>query len=126
MDMFVLDEVVTQWEVALLPLRGAARLAVLAPLAWHLRQRDTARASALADEALALLPQSALTPLERLLMAARLNLVHAEALWLQGELDAADALAGLAWEELSSHHDHAGCADATGCAPGSPSTAATI
>jgi len=25
MDMFVLDEVVTQWEVALLPLRGAAR-----------------------------------------------------------------------------------------------------
>ena len=112
MDMFVLDEVVTQWEVALLPLRGAARLAVLAPLAWHLRQRDTARASALADEALALLPQSALTPLERLLMAARLNLVHAEALWLQGELDAADALAGLAWEELCSHHDHAGCADA--------------
>src|SRR5471032_2849760 len=112
MDMFVLDEVVTQWEVALLPLRYAARLAVLAPLAWHLRQRDTARASALADEALALLPQSALTPLERLLMAARLNLVHAEALWLQGELDAADALAGLAWEELCSHHDHAGCADA--------------
>ncbi|WP_295996393.1 GAF domain-containing protein, partial [Rugamonas sp.] len=111
MDMFVLDEDVAKWEQALLTLNGVARLPVQLPLAWHLRQRDSVRASALATEALALLAQSELTPLAQRLSAARLQLVHAEALWLQGELDAADALAAQAWDVLCKHHDHSGCAD---------------
>ncbi len=55
MDMFAVDDEVAQWEVALLPLRGAARLPLLLPLAWHMRQRDSARADRLAAEAQALL-----------------------------------------------------------------------
>ena len=62
MDMFAADDDVAQWEVSLLPLRGSARLAVLVPLAWHLRQRDSERADALAAEALALLQQTAPDP----------------------------------------------------------------
>ena len=45
MDMFALDQDITQWESALPALHGAARLPVLLPLCWHLRQRDGARRS---------------------------------------------------------------------------------
>ncbi|MES2075132.1 MAG: ATP-binding protein [Pseudomonadota bacterium] len=140
--MFALDDDVAGWEAALPPLRGQARLAVLLPLAWHLRQRDSARAGLLAGEALALLAEAdtgAVTPAvadvqaptnvpastdadaatnaapattRRQAQAARLHLVRAEALWLDGELDAADALAEQAWGALCAAAEHAGCADA--------------
>ena len=45
MDMFALDDEVSRLELALSPLRGSARLAVLEPLVWYLRQRDTGRAN---------------------------------------------------------------------------------
>ncbi|PHV04892.1 GGDEF domain-containing protein [Janthinobacterium sp. BJB412] len=146
MEMFALDDDVAGWEAALPPLRGQARLAVLLPLAWHLRQRDSARADLLAGEALALLAEAeaeadasaaadrkaaaettagaaisastvadveaALDATRRQAQAARLQLVRAEALWLDGELDAADALAGQAWNALCAAAEHAGCADA--------------
>jgi len=112
MDMFAVDEEVARWEVALLPLRGPARLPLLLPLAWHLRQRDTARATAMADEALAMLPATSLTVEEQDGIAARLQLVHAEARCLGGELDAAGALADAAFSRLCALNDHAGCADA--------------
>jgi signal transduction histidine kinase len=112
MDMFAVDEDVAKWEVALLPLRGPARLPLLVPLAWHLRQRDTARARALAGEALQLLPCAALSAADTTQITARLQLVQAEAHWLHGELDTADQLAGAAFERLCGVGDHAGCADA--------------
>ncbi|CAN7481985.1 ATP-binding protein [Pseudoduganella sp. LjRoot289] len=112
MDMFAADDDVAQWEVSLLPLRGAARLPVLVPLAWHLRQRDSERADALAAEALALLPQTHLDPPPQLSIAARLHLVQAEVLWLRGALDAAEALAHDAFAQLCALDNHAGCADA--------------
>ena len=91
MDMFALDDDVSQWEAALPPLAGPARLPVLVPLAWHLRQRDGARAVALADEGLALLAaDAALTPAARAARAARLQLVRAEADWLAGRLAEAE------------------------------------
>jgi hypothetical protein len=89
MDMFTVDESVVRWETALLPLRGPDRLEILLPLAWHLRQRDTRRALDLAAEALALLPDSPLSPAEQDGARLRMDLLQAEAAWLQGALDQA-------------------------------------
>src|SRR5262245_32200980 len=58
--LFADDDAVAQWELELLPLRGIARLPLLLPLAWHLRQRDGKRAQELAREAAALLPAAQL------------------------------------------------------------------
>jgi signal transduction histidine kinase len=112
MDMFAFDDELAQWEAALPPLRGPARLPVLVPLAWHLRQRDTARAVELAAEGLQLLPATALAPGAVTLIAARLQLVQAEAAWLSGQLDAADLLARQASDQLIAIEDHSGIADA--------------
>ncbi|MBA5690366.1 ATP-binding protein [Rugamonas apoptosis] len=110
MEMFAVDEAVAQWEVALLPLRGQARLPPLLWLAWHLRQRDPARAAALGDEAQALLAGAAAE--QTCAPLARLQLVRGESLWLQGDLDGAAALADAAHATLCALHDLAGCADA--------------
>ncbi len=91
MDMFTVDDNIARWERALLPLRGMARLPILLSLAWHLRQRDGARALALADEALALLDEADLSDRERASFKARMALVQAENTWLQGKLDEAIA-----------------------------------
>ena len=112
MEMFALDDEVARWELALAALRGAARLPLLVPLAWHLRQRDSARAAALADEARALLPQAALEPSAHGAVAARLLLVQAETSWLYGALDAAGDQAGAALDALRALDDAGGCADA--------------
>jgi len=112
MDMFALDDELAQWEATLHPLRGPARLPALVPLAWHLRQRDTVRAVALADEGLQLLPATALPADAMTLIAARLQLVRAEADWLAGQLDAADEQASQAHAGLSAIDDHSGVADA--------------
>ncbi|UGQ47749.1 ATP-binding protein [Massilia endophytica] len=112
MDMFATDDGVAEWELALLPLRGVARLPALIPLAWHLRQRDSARAAALAEEALALLPYAGLEPEARSATTARLHLAQAEIRWLEGELDEASTIAMEAFEVLQGLGDHAGCADA--------------
>lgn len=112
MEMFALDTDLAQWENALPLLDGAARLPVLLQLCWHLRQRDCARALALAEEARRLLPQSALTPVAQQLVMARLQLVRAEVQWLHGALDEAEALAQAAHAVLCTHGDGAACADA--------------
>ena len=111
MEMFTVDENVARWETALPPLRGVDRLAMLLPLAWHLRQRDTRRAVLLATEALALLPHSALNQHQRAAGAARMDLVRAEAAWLDGELDAAQQQAGAILQRFAELGDDAGCAD---------------
>ncbi|MRV72449.1 GAF domain-containing protein [Duganella sp. FT92W] len=106
MDMFAVDDEVAQWEVALLPLRGAARLPILLPLAWHMRQRDSARADKLATEAQSLLGPNDVSG------RARMQLARAEVQWLNGALDAADAQAQQAFSALCEYGDQAGCADA--------------
>ncbi|MBB3122057.1 sensor histidine kinase [Pseudoduganella violacea] len=112
MEMFAVDDDVAQWELALLPLRGVARLPVLLPLAWHLRQRDSARAESFAAEALALLPQTRLDADACSLISARLHLVQGEARWLQGRLDEAATLAAQALAAAQALDDPAGRGDA--------------
>jgi hypothetical protein len=50
-QVFALDEELAGWEAQLAQLQGGARLDLLAPLAWHLRQRSPERARGLAEEA---------------------------------------------------------------------------
>ncbi len=91
---------------------GRQRLAALLPLAWQLRQRDTTRALALADQAEACFAVTDLAADERLGMAARLCLIRGEAKWLFGELDAGATLAGNAARDFAACNDRIGCADA--------------
>lgn len=112
MDMFALDQDITQWESALPALHGAARLPVLLPLCWHLRQRDGKRALHLAQEARQWLPHAGLSQQAQQLALARLQLVRAEVQWLYGALDEAETLAQAAHAVLCAHGDGAACFDA--------------
>jgi diguanylate cyclase (GGDEF)-like protein len=108
--MFVVDAQVAQWEAALPALQDSARLHLLVSLAWHLRQRDTARARSLVLEAGALL--SVLSENARRPVRARLILIESEALWLSGDADAARALSAQACSLFDQHGDAVGSADA--------------
>ena len=90
MEMFARDEQLARWEADLPVLRDGARLDLLLPLAWQLRQRDPARARVLALEAIGL--AKALPEAARRLAEARVWLIDGEAEWLFGELDAAREL----------------------------------
>jgi diguanylate cyclase (GGDEF)-like protein len=110
LDMLVNDAQLALWEAQLPGLQGGERLHQLINLAWHLRQRDTARARVLAHEAAPLL--KLLTDDERSLAAARLMLVEAEAKWLFGDLDDARALADQACRKFDLQGDTLGSGDA--------------
>ena len=103
---FALNEEVAAWTAALPALRGAERLEMLLRLAWHLRQRDTPRALALADEADALLGGA--REIDAVRARARLMLVRGEAKWLFGQLHVAMDMA----QQAASMFD--GCADPAG------------
>ena len=109
MELFALDEELAQWEAELPLAEGLRRLTLLSRLAWHLRQRDVARAALLAAEAT---PLAFLLPApERRVLGARWLLIQAEARWLAGELDAAAALADQAMLDFARHNDRRGAAD---------------
>lgn len=110
MEMFAQDEQLAQWEADLPVLRDGARLDLLLPLAWQLRQRDPARARVLALEAIGL--AKALPEAARRLAEARVSLIDGEAKWLFGELDAARELADQAFAEFERQGDAVGSADA--------------
>jgi diguanylate cyclase (GGDEF)-like protein len=109
-EMFALDAELAQWEAELPSLQGRARLQHGMTLAWHLRQRDPARARKLARDASDLLAQ--LPDHERSLAEARFMLIEGEAKWLFAELDAASALADQALMEFELQGDAIGSADA--------------
>ncbi len=84
MKLYVSSAELAAVEAALDSAQGEARASPLVTLAWHLRQRDSARALALGSEALPLLSgQPALR--------ARLALVRCEILALQCQLGEADS-----------------------------------
>ncbi|NVM75767.1 diguanylate cyclase (GGDEF)-like protein [Duganella sp. SG902] len=85
--MFAPDEELAHWDSVLQEAQGAERLPALTALAWHLRQRDPARAAQLSAEIVPLL--ASLPAAEVTLLRARLQLIAAEPEWLRGELDAA-------------------------------------
>jgi diguanylate cyclase (GGDEF)-like protein len=114
MKLFVSNEEVASLEAALQSLDGAAYLHALVSLAWHLRQRDTKRALALADEAAALLADSGVRKGESIGIEARLHLVRGEAKWLHAELDDAERHAQQALRLFGGLSDYAGSADACG------------
>jgi diguanylate cyclase (GGDEF)-like protein len=109
-DLFALDAELIRWDAALARLTGVARLPLVLTLAWHNRQRDTARARALVGEARSLMagaPAHAHGTAE-----ARCSLIDGEAQWLAGTLDAARALADDAFVAFDEQGDALGCADA--------------
>ncbi|HYD79387.1 MAG TPA: diguanylate cyclase [Paucimonas sp.] len=112
MNLFVLDDQIAHLEAGLPSQRNAERLCALVALAWHLCQRDTRRALVLAEEAGTLLGLSLLAPHEQRCVAARLELVRAEARRLHGDLQTARNLADGALQEFQALNDNIGAADA--------------
>ncbi|MGW8390264.1 diguanylate cyclase [Pseudoduganella sp. HUAS MS19] len=109
MDLFALDEELAQWEAALPFSEGQPRLQLLSLLAWHLRQRDGVRSAQLVEEATSL--AFLLPAAERRVLAARWELLKAEACWLGGDLDAAGITAERAMLEFARNNDRPGAAD---------------
>jgi tetratricopeptide (TPR) repeat protein len=93
-------------ELARLEAVAADDAASTVALAWHLRERDTARALVMADAAEAALPADALA------LRARLCMVRGQAACLRAELDTAEALSLRAQAEMLRADDRAGLADA--------------
>lgn len=112
LEMFAQESEVTRLETALPPTDDAQRLAVLLPLAWHLRQRDMHRALLLAEQIDVLLVECVLSPVEQQQTLARLALIRGEAKWLLAELDAAQILGEWALQAFIELSDDLGCADA--------------
>jgi signal transduction histidine kinase len=112
MYLYANNEEVARLDAALLIAKGAARLPFLVPLAWYLRQSDSARSLLLMQEIPPLLDVADLPPSERTRIEARLLLLRAEIKWLSTDLQAAVVLAEAALHQFSPLHDHEGCADA--------------
>ncbi|MBL0124383.1 MAG: response regulator [Betaproteobacteria bacterium] len=111
MELFALNEEVTALEAALSRFDGVARLPLLIPLAWQLRQRDHKRALLLADEAETLLRGESIDDIERQRGMARLRLVRGELRWLFGDLNAAENLANAAIATFERLGDRIGAGD---------------
>lgn len=90
---FATDAEAARLESQGLAAQGMDRVLALVHLAWQLRQRDTARALALAEEAESVLAGMPWAHAEQRTITARLSLLRAEAKWLFSELDAARQLA---------------------------------
>ena len=112
MEMFALNKELDRLESVLSSLTGAARLEVLVALAWHLRQRDTRRSLAFADEADGLLIEFTFPESDFKQASSRILLIRGEAKWLFGGLAAAGSLAERALKDFALAEDYIGSADA--------------
>ena len=111
MDFFAVNDAVVQLEADLKSAGDGERLEILLALSWQLRQRDTQRALALADEVeslLAAMPQS----VQPQYIASRLLLIRGEAQYLQGNLAIGQTLGRNALQGFILIKDACGCADA--------------
>ena len=111
MEFFVLNDAVAQCEARLSDESSAVLVQALVEQAWNLRQRDTARALQLADQAQVLLALADLPELPTAVLGARLTLVRAEASFLFAELGAAERLARGALEVFAHWADWEGATD---------------
>lgn len=111
MELFVANDELVALEARLATLQGVPRLAARIELAWHLRQRDSARALSLADQADLELPRLELTEFERRQFCARLALMRAEVKLLAGDLPVALQWLQLAAQEFQDLEDRLGQGD---------------
>ena len=111
MELYAQDEKIAELEARLAALKGSARLAVLVPLSWQLRQRDCARALALADEGEGLLGRIGPFAPEQARAIARFRLIRAEAKMLFADFDEAEMLALSALARFEQLGDHTGAGD---------------
>ena len=117
MELFARNDEVAALEDGLPHAQGVARLVLKATLAWHLRQRDGARARELATAARLLLAQTltqgdVIGEADARLWRARLDLTEGEIHWLLNDLDLAGALAQQALLEFEQLGDACGGFDA--------------
>src|SRR5512140_1295587 len=112
MELFADDVRVAALESELPGLAGHERIDALVELAWHLRQRDTRRARALATEAGSLIGTQFDPGHDLAAAAARVRLTHAECSLLFLEIDAARREAAGALAVFQSCEDAAGAEDA--------------
>jgi len=108
MELYVPGSALATLEAALPSARGRPRLATLARLAWHLRQRDTRRAETLGLEGLAVL--DAFAP-EDDATRARLLLTRAECAFFLARMADASALCAEAARLFAELGDFAGLGD---------------
>lgn len=111
MHLFTPNKDVALLERSLATLVGTSRLGTLVTLAWHLRQRDCARALTLADEAQALHALSLDAGTEPQRLAARLLLLRAEVKLMFADLPAAQQLGQAAMTAFASVQDPLGQGD---------------
>lgn len=120
LELFATERAVDLLEAQLKAAAGAQRAPLLVAVAWQMRQRDTKRTIALADEAEVALADAGLPNDQRDLLTARLQLIRGETKWLLGEIDAGMALAESALQGFGALDDaqgmapdaRIGCADA--------------
>ncbi len=117
MDLYALDSEVNAIETRVSMLEGANRARILVQLAWYLRQRDCQRSLLLLIEAKALLEENNAIQIdieldERIILNGRINLIHSEVQWLNGDLGPAEKNAQLALQSFSVLQDFVAIGDA--------------
>ena len=100
MELYAASSRVAAVEAELALASGATRTALLVELAWHLRQRDAARALRLADEAATALDRAAPSPVRRALNL-RLALTRCEVAALFCRIDEAEHWLALAHQDAA-------------------------
>jgi diguanylate cyclase (GGDEF)-like protein len=108
MDLYAGNEALAPLEEALRGVDGVRSLGPLIALCWHLRQRDTRRATELGARAQSLLDGAGADDAQR----ARLAVARAECALLMGRTDEAQSLAGNAADLFDAAGDDAGRGDA--------------
>ncbi len=111
MEFFASDQEVDRLEALLRAACDARSVHFLLPLAWQLRQRDPPRALALAEEAERVVSASSLGEAEELRIRARLQLIHTEVHWLQGNVELAKVPLAASLTIFTGLADAIGCGD---------------
>jgi len=110
-ELFITDAELPHWEGMLRSVDSQVRLWAITTLAWHLRERDSARSLDLVSEAKNLMLHVSLSDTDRLSVSARLQLTSAEVKWLFSELETAQKLAQDALIDFQAARDFTGCSD---------------
>ena len=111
MDLFATNEEIVELEERLLRATEHSRFELMAQIAWFLRQSDTPRALALAEELHQKIGTSGLPPDQTQRLHARMELVIGESRWLLMALAEAESTARSALATFFALQDWQGCAD---------------